>query len=72
MNGDYFGYDGPCPPWNDSILHRYVFTVYALDVERLEIEGRFSGPDVIAAMQGHVLAKANITGIYTLTPALAG
>ena len=53
-------------------MHRYVFTVYALDVERLEIEGRFSGPDVIAAMQGHVLAKANITGIYTLTPALAG
>jgi len=72
MSGDYFGYDGPCPPWNDSILHRYVFTVYALDVERLEVEGRFSGPDVIAAMQGHILAKAHITGIYTLTPALAG
>ena len=72
MSGDYFGYDGPCPPWNDSILHRYVFTVYALDVERLEIEGRFSGPDAIAAMQGHILAEAQITGIYTLTPGLAG
>jgi len=72
MSGDYFGYDGPCPPWNDSILHRYVFTVYALDVERLEVDGRFSGPDVIAAMQGHILSKAQITGIYTLTPALAG
>ena len=72
MSGDYFGYDGPCPPWNDSILHRYVFTVYALDVKRLEVDGRFSGPDVIAAMQGHILAKASITGIYTLTPALAG
>ena len=21
MAGDYFGYDGPCPPWNDSLLH---------------------------------------------------
>jgi hypothetical protein len=72
MSGDYFGYDGPCPPWNDTILHRYVFTVYALDVDRLGVEGRFSGPDVIAAMQGHVLAKASITGIYTLSPALAG
>ena len=33
MSGDYFGYDGPCPPWNDSIVHHYVFTVYALDVD---------------------------------------
>ena len=32
--GDYFGYDGPCPPWNDTILHHYVFTVYALDVRQ--------------------------------------
>ncbi len=32
MSGEYYGYDGPCPPWNDERLHRYVFTVYALDV----------------------------------------
>ena len=32
MAGNYFGYDGPCPPWNDEIPHRYVFTLYALDV----------------------------------------
>ena len=31
MSGNYFGYDGPCPPWNDEILHHYVFTLYALD-----------------------------------------
>jgi hypothetical protein len=30
MAGDYFGYDGPCPPWNDEIPHRYVFTLFAL------------------------------------------
>ncbi|MFU8878192.1 MAG: YbhB/YbcL family Raf kinase inhibitor-like protein, partial [Wenzhouxiangellaceae bacterium] len=35
MEGMYFGYDGPCPPWNDERLHHYHFTVYALDVERL-------------------------------------
>ncbi len=23
MQGDYFGYDGPCPPWNDEIMHHY-------------------------------------------------
>jgi Raf kinase inhibitor-like YbhB/YbcL family protein len=71
MNGDYYGYDGPCPPWNDSILHRYVFTVYALDVERAAVDGKFTGPDVLKAIEGHVLAKAAITGTYTLNPRLA-
>ncbi|MFW7341673.1 YbhB/YbcL family Raf kinase inhibitor-like protein [Pollutimonas sp. H1-120] len=72
MNGDYFGYDGPCPPWNDSIAHRYVFTVYALDIAELPFEGRFTGGDVIKAIQGHVLAQASILGTYTLNPRLAG
>jgi Raf kinase inhibitor-like YbhB/YbcL family protein len=71
MNGDYFGYDGPCPPWNDSIVHRYVFTVYALDIERVPVDGRITGPDVLKAIDGHVLAKAAITGTYTLNPRLA-
>ena len=26
MAGDYFGYDGPFPPFNDSLIHHYVFT----------------------------------------------
>src|ERR1700746_3712661 len=30
MRGTYYGYDGPAPPWNDTIIHRYVFTLYAL------------------------------------------
>jgi Raf kinase inhibitor-like YbhB/YbcL family protein len=71
MNGDYYGYDGPCPPWNDSILHRYVFTLYALDVERVAVDGKFTGPEVLKAIEGHVLAKAAITGTYTLNPRLA-
>ena len=37
MKGNYYGYDGPCPPWNDSIVHHYIFTVNALDVDRLEV-----------------------------------
>jgi hypothetical protein len=70
MGGDYYGYDGPCPPWNDSIPHHYVFTLYALDVARCPVEGRFTGPDVRKAIEGHVLARAEVTGRYTLNPAV--
>ena len=70
MAGQYFGYDGPCPPWNDEIIHRYVFTVYALDIESLAVDGKFGGPEVRAAMQGHILAQASLTGLYTLNPAV--
>lgn len=70
MSGDYFGYDGPCPPWNDAIVHRYVFTLYAVDQEQLTVTGKFTGTDVHNALQGHVLAQASITGTYTLNPAL--
>ena len=70
MAGDYYGYDGPCPPWNDELPHRYVFTVYALDVERLSLPARFGGAEVRAAVAGHVLAQAAITGRYTLNPAV--
>jgi Raf kinase inhibitor-like YbhB/YbcL family protein len=71
MRGDYYGYDGPCPPWNDERPHRYIFTLYALDVERFPIEGRFDGHSVRAALQGHILAEATLTGLYSLNPALA-
>jgi hypothetical protein len=70
MSGDYFGYDGPCPPWNDSILHHYVFTLYALDVERVPVDGRFSGQQVRDAIRGHVLGEAKTVGTYTLNPAV--
>jgi Raf kinase inhibitor-like YbhB/YbcL family protein len=68
MSGDYHGYDGPCPPWNDAIVHRYVFTLYALDVPTLAVSGAFTGSEARAAMQGHVLAEAATTGRYTLNP----
>ena len=70
MGGDYYGYDGPCPPWNDERMHHYVFTVYALDVEKLSLPVPFRGPDVRKAIDGHVRASAKITGTYTLNPAL--
>jgi Raf kinase inhibitor-like YbhB/YbcL family protein len=70
MSGDYYGYDGPCPPWNDDVVHHYHFRVYALGVPTLGVSGRFGVAEARAAMQGHVLAEAAITGTYTLNAAL--
>lgn len=66
MKGVYGGYDGPCPPWNDERLHHYIFTVYALDVPSLGLDGDFRGPDAVKAMEGHILDRASVTGTYTL------
>lgn len=68
MKGEYYGYDGPCPPWNDSIPHHYMFTLYALDFHKCPVEGKFRAPDVLAVIEGHVLAQAMVTGLYTLNP----
>ena len=66
MKGKYGGYDGPCPPWNDEIVHHYHFTVYALDVPSLNIQGDFKGPDALQAMKGHILAQSSFIGLYKL------
>lgn len=70
MKGDYYGYDGPCPPWNDALMHHYVFTLYALDLPSLTVEAPLNGANVRAALTGHVLAEARLTGTYTLNPQL--
>ena len=72
MEGNYYGYDGPCPPWNDSLVHHYVFTVYALDTATVDVSGDFSGAAVREAIAGHVLAEASLVGTYTLNPRLIG
>ena len=68
MAGNYFGYDGPCPPWNDERVHHYVFTLYALDVATLPLGLAFSGTDARKAIAGHILAQAALTGVYSLNP----
>jgi Raf kinase inhibitor-like YbhB/YbcL family protein len=55
------GYGGPCPP---SGTHRYVFNLYALDAP-LNLAGSPGAPDVRAAMEGHVLAEAQLTARYS-------
>ena len=72
MAGNYFGYDGPFPPFNDSLIHHYVFTVYALSIARAPVEGHFTGPQVRAAIYDHILAEATHSGTYTLNKRLIG
>ncbi len=68
MKGDYGGYDGPWPPFNDERLHHYHFTVYALDVPSLNLSGRFDGKQALAEIGKHTLAKAEWVGTYALNP----
>jgi len=70
MEGDYYGYEGPCPPWNDERLHHYHFTLYAIDVNKIPVDGRFTAADVLAAIEGHVMSKATLIGTYSLNPDL--
>jgi Raf kinase inhibitor-like YbhB/YbcL family protein len=68
MGGDYGGYDGPWPPFNDERVHQYQFMVYALDVAHLEVPPNFSAADAVTALEGHVLAQATLIGHYSLNP----
>ena len=54
------GYGGPCPPIG---RHRYFFKLYALDKE-LGLRGAPSKAEVLKAMEGHVLAQAELVGTY--------
>ena len=68
MEGNYHGYDGPCPPWNDEIPHHYRFKLFACDIERCPVDGAFTGSDVLKAIEGHVIAETELTGLYSLNP----
>lgn len=71
MAGEYYGYDGPCPPWNDERVHSYIFTLYALDIPRFPLEGRFTGAEARLAIVGHILDEARVFGVYSLNPLVA-
>jgi Raf kinase inhibitor-like YbhB/YbcL family protein len=66
LAGSYFGYDGPFPPYNDSLVHHYVFTLYAVDFARAPVEGAFNGVQLRQAIAGHVVDAATYSGTYTL------
>ena len=54
------GYMGPAPP---SGVHRYFFRLYALDT-MLDLEPGASFNDVQAAINGHMIAQAELMGTY--------
>jgi Raf kinase inhibitor-like YbhB/YbcL family protein len=57
-------YTGPCPPPQyEPREHRYFFYLYALDTE-LELPAGATKAQVQAAIQGHVLAEAQLMGRY--------
>ena len=56
------GYSGPCPPPGQT--HRYVFGLYALGSERLNVAGRTQCRDVEAAAAAKAIATADLVGVY--------
>jgi Raf kinase inhibitor-like YbhB/YbcL family protein len=62
VNGyNEIGYGGPCPPLGH--VHVYVFTLYALDTE-LDLPEGAGIEDLSAALDGHVLAQAELGGVF--------
>jgi Raf kinase inhibitor-like YbhB/YbcL family protein len=59
----FASYGGPCPPKGDR-AHRYVFTVYALDVPATGADAKCTGATCVFKMRGHVLAAGEITGTF--------
>lgn len=55
------GYKGPCPPPGKP--HRYFFKLYALDVQ-LDLPAGSSKAEVEKAIQGHILEKAELVGLF--------
>jgi Raf kinase inhibitor-like YbhB/YbcL family protein len=68
MEGNYFGYDGPAPPWNDERVHHYFYTLYALKEKRCPLKGLFTGPQVIKAIKDITLEQSQFSGTYAINP----
>jgi Raf kinase inhibitor-like YbhB/YbcL family protein len=57
------GWGGPCPPAGDK-PHRYVFTLYALGVDKLELPANASQAFVGFNINGNMVAKASFTAFF--------
>lgn len=57
------GFGGACPPEGDK-PHRYIFTAYALDIEKID-QTADARPELIGFfLNGHAIAKASIMAYY--------
>jgi Raf kinase inhibitor-like YbhB/YbcL family protein len=57
------GYGGPAPPKGDK-PHRYIFTIFAVDVDKLDADENSTAAVVGFNLNFHTLAKATLTGLY--------
>jgi Raf kinase inhibitor-like YbhB/YbcL family protein len=62
-SGRTIGYRGPAPPPGHG-THHYHFQLYALDAP-LSVKPGIDKPALLAAMQGHILAQAELIGTYS-------
>ncbi len=54
------GYGGPCPPGG---THRYIFSLFALDI-KLDLKSGATKSGLLKAMEGHILARTRLMGKY--------
>lgn len=57
------GYGGACPPVGHGV-HHYNFTIYALDVEKLDVKKDDEPVEVEKEVMSHAIAKSTITGLF--------
>jgi Raf kinase inhibitor-like YbhB/YbcL family protein len=65
ITSNFVGYDGPCPPWNDTRLHNYRFIVYALGQQAPGLFANFRAQDVLPYLEKYALAKGELVGTYS-------
>jgi len=65
IRNDYgtINYGGPCPPENSN--HRYQFTLYALDIDRIDVTDQTTPAMIGFIANAHQIAKTSITYHYT-------
>lgn len=65
VRNDYseYGYGGPCPPKGDK-KHRYIFTLYALDVEKIDVKQDASPALVNFMIKQHIVRKSSFEAFY--------
>lgn len=57
------GYRGPCPPMNVSLIHHYVYELFALD-QKLDVPAGATRDDVNKAMDGHIIGHAVLVSVF--------
>ena len=60
------GYGGACPPPGNA--HHYRFTLYALDIASVDATQPLTATELLARMQGHILARSTLVGMFATAP----